>query len=151
MAASTAVLAAGTGLQAYSKYQEGRQRAEAAKQEAKFKRAQAREMLERLALEEKNIQEEGEQVKAQQLSSFAASGVELGTGATLIALEDTNSRVAQRISNIRRDVNFRASQLKRGADFSMTEAGQFREAGTIGAAGSLLAGGASFAKNRSEG
>ena len=149
MGAETAVLAAGTGIQAYSKYQEGRIRAEASKQEAKIKRAQAAEMLERLAIEEVNLAKQGEEFKGKQLGAYAAGGVALGTGATLIALEDTTAKIAQKISETRRDTIFRANQLMRGADIALTEGEQFKTVGSLGAAGSLLEGGASYYKNRS--
>ena len=151
MGAEVAVLAAGTGIQAYSQYQQGRLRAEAAKQEAKNKRAQAAEMLERLAIEEVNLKEQGEEFKGKQLGAYAAGGVALGTGATLIALEDTNAKITQKITEVRRDTIFRANQLMRGADYSMTESAQFREVGNLSAAGSLLEGGATYYDKRSKG
>ncbi len=151
MGAEVAVLAAGTGIQAYSQYQQGRLRAEAAKQEAKNKRAQAAEMLERLAIEEVNLKEQGEEFKGKQLGAYAAGGVALGTGATLIALEDTNAKITQKITEVRRDTIFRANQLMRGADYSMGEAAQFREVGNLSAAGSLLEGGATYYDKRSKG
>ncbi len=151
MGAEVAVLAAGTGISAYSQYQQGRIRAEAAKQDAKNKRAQASEMLERLAIEEVNLKEQGEEFKGKQLGAYAAGGVALGTGATLIALEDTNAKINEKITEVRRDTIFRANQLMRGADLAMSESAQFKEAGTIGAAGSLLQGGATYYDKRSKG
>jgi hypothetical protein len=147
MGAEVAVMAVGAGVSAYANYEQGRQRAWAARQDAKLKRAQAQEMRERMAIEEVNIQEQGEGFKAQQTAAYAAGGVELGTGATLLALEDTNAKIAKRITDMKRDTLFRANQLEKGASISMTQAGQYEQAGALAAAGSLLQGGASYYRN----
>jgi hypothetical protein len=147
MGAEVAVLAIGAGVSAYANYEQGRQQARAAKQDAKLKRAQAQEMRERMAIEEVNIKEQGEEFKAQQTAAFAAGGVALGTGATLLALEDTNSKIAKRITDMKRDTLFRANQLEKGASISMSQAGQYQQAGYLGAAGSLLSAGASYYRN----
>lgn len=142
MGVETAVMAVGVGVSAYSQYQQGKQQAEAAKQQAKFKRAQAREMLDRMVIEEKNIAMQGEEFKASQMGAYAAGGIELGTGATLLALEDTNAKIFQKISEMKRDTTFRAGQLMKGADVAMQESSQYSQAGTLGAVGTLLSGGA---------
>jgi len=148
MGAEVAVLAVGAGVSAYSQYEQGRQQARAARQDAQLKRAQAREMRERMAIEEVNLKQQGEEFKASQTSAFAAGGVELGTGATLIALEDTNSKIAKKITEMKRDTLFRANQLEKGASISMEQSGQYEQAGMLGAAGSLLQAGASYYRNR---
>lgn len=142
MGAEVAVLAVGAGVSAYSQYQQGKQQAEAAKQQAKFKRAQAKEMLDRMVIEEKNIAMQGEEFKASQMGAYASGGVALGTGATLLALEDTNAKIFQKINEMKRDTTFRAGQLMKGADVSMQESSQYSQAGTLGAVGTLLSGGA---------
>jgi hypothetical protein len=149
MGVETAVLVAGVGIQAYSQYQEGQARAKAARQQAKLNKAQAREMLDRMVIEEKNILQQGEEFKASQTAAYAAGGVELGTGATLLALEDTNSKIAKKIVDMKRDVNFRASQIQKGASYDMSLASSYETAGTLGAAGTLLAGAGSYYKNKS--
>jgi len=148
MGAEVAVLAIGAGVSAYAQYEQGRQQARAARQEAAFKRAQAREMRERMRLEEINLKQQGEEFKAQQTAAYAAGGVELGTGATLIALEDTNSKIAKQITDMKRDTLFRANQLEKGAAFTASQAGQYEQAGTLSAAGTLLSAGASYYRNK---
>lgn len=148
MGAEVAVLAVGAGVSAYAAYEEGRLRARSARREASIKRSQAREMRERMVIEEANLKQQGEEFKAQQTAAFAAGGVELGTGATLIALEDTNSKIAKKISDMKRDTMFRANQLERGASISQSEATGYEQAGMLGAAGSLLQGGASYMRRR---
>lgn len=148
MGAGVAVMAVGAGISAYSQYEQGRQRAWAARQDAKMKKLQAQEMRERMVIEELNLKQQGEEFKASQTASYAAGGVELGTGATLIALEDTNSKIAKKITDMKRDTLFRVNQLERGANISMREASGFEEAGTISAVGTLLSAGGEYLKNR---
>ena len=93
-------------------------------------------------LEELNLKEQGEEFKASQTAAYAAGGVELGTGATLIALEDTNAKIAKKITDMKRDTMFRANQLEMGASISMQQSGQYAQAGTLGATGTLLQAGA---------
>lgn len=143
-----ALAAIGVGMQAYSMYEQGRQRSEAAKQDAKFKRAQATEMLERLAIEEVNLKQQGEEFKAKQTTGFAGSGVALGAGATLLALEDTQAKITQKIQDVRRDTTFRANQLMQGYSAEMSASSSYQQAGSIGAAGSLLQGGYNIYKNQ---
>lgn len=147
MGAEVAVMAVGAGISAYAQYEQGRQRAWAARQDAKLRRIQAKEMRERMYLEELNLKQQGEEFKASQTAAYAAGGVELGTGATLIALEDTNAKIAKKITDMKRDTLFRANQVEQGANISMTQAGQYEQAGTLGAAGTLLTTGAEIAKN----
>lgn len=136
VAAAAAI--AGAGLQAYGQYKSAQDQAWAARQQAKLKRAQANEIRERLALETKQIARKGENVKANQALAFAKGGVALGAGAPLIAMEDTNSKIADEIEFTRRDALFRATQIEQGAKYEEKAAGQYQTAGNIGAAGTLL-------------
>jgi hypothetical protein len=129
---------AGAGLQAYGQYEAARQQAEASKQEAKMRRAQAKEIMERAALNEKNLEQTGREVVASQMSAFAKGGVALGSGMTLVAMEDTNLKIQMEIENSNRDAFFRADQLRKGASFEQRAAGQFMTAGGIMAGATLL-------------
>jgi hypothetical protein len=144
VAAGAAVI--GTGLQAYGQYQAAQAQARAAKQNAKLKASQAKEMIERMRIEELNIAAQGEEFKAAQTATFAKSGVELGTGATLIAMEDTNFKIGKQIETMKRDTMFRANQLIKGAGFEMAQARDSATAGAITAGGTLLQGGANYYK-----
>lgn len=137
----------GTGVQAYGQYQSAQAQARAARAQAKLKRAQADEMLERMRIEELNMQQQGEEFKAAQTASFAKGGVELGTGATLIAMEDTNFKIGKQITAMKRDTIFKANQLRQGASYDIALGRDTATAGAITAAGTLLQGGANYYKN----
>lgn len=136
----------GTGVTAYGQYQSSKAQAKAAEQQAKIKRQQAAEMLDRMALEEKNIEQQGEEFKAQQKASYAKGGVEVGTGAALIAMEDTQYKITKQVQTMQRDTIFRANQLLQGASFDVAYAQDVKSAGAITAAGTLLQGGAKYYK-----
>jgi hypothetical protein len=129
---------AGAGLQAYGQYESARQQAEAARMEARMKRQQSKEILERLVLQEQSLEQTARATIAAQEGAFAKGGVALGEGMTLIAMEDTNAKINQEIDNLRRDAKFRSTQLLQGAKFEEEAAGQIMQAGTISAGATLL-------------
>lgn len=147
MAVAAGAAVVGAGLQAYGMYASAQAQARAGRENAKLKKAQATEMLEKMRIEELNIHEQGEEFKANQTATYAKSGVELGTGATLIAMEDTNFKIGKQIQTMKRDTIFRANQLIAGAGYDMAQARDTATAGAISAGGTLLQGGANFAKN----
>ncbi len=146
VAAAAAVV--GTGIQAYGQYQSAQAQARAARQNAKLKQAQAGEMIERLRIEELNLREQGEEVKSAQTTAYAKGGVQLGTGVTLLALEDTNFKIGKKIESMKRDTMFRANQLIAGAGYDMAQGRDTALAGAITAGGTLLQGGAEYMKNK---
>lgn len=131
-------IVAGAGLQAYGQYESARQQAEASRVEARMRRAQAAEILERAKMAELSLEQTGREVVASQASAFAKGGVALGTGMTLVAMEDTNMKIQMEIENSNRDAFFRANQLIQGAAFEEKAAGQFMKAGAIQAGATLL-------------
>lgn len=147
MAVAAAAAVVGAGMQAYGQYQSAQAQARAGRQNAKLKQAQAQEMAERLRIEELNIKEQGEEVKADQTTAYAKGGAQLGTGITLLAMEDTNYKISKKIEVMRRDTMFRANQLIAGAGFEMGQARDTQTAGAITAGATLLQAGADFKKN----
>jgi hypothetical protein len=143
----TIAIFAGAGLKAYGQYQSAQSQAWAARQNAKMKETQAREMLERMGIQEDRMKQQGEEFKSKQAGDFARGGVQLGTGATLVTMEDTNFKIAQGIDDMRRDTVFRVNQLQQGASFEYKQAGETADAGAILAGGSLLEGAGSYYKN----
>jgi hypothetical protein len=139
-------LMAGAGLQAFGQYQAGQAQARAAKQQAKLKKAQAKEMLERMYIEETRLHEKGEAFKADQTTQYAASGVALGTGATLVAMEDTNMKITQSVQDMRRDTLYKVEQIKLGASYDLQQGRNASTSGSILAAGSILEGFADYQK-----
>lgn len=147
MAIPLAVMAVGTGIQAYSAFRSSQDAAEAARQQAKIKKAQVKELYERMKIQTERIQARGEEFKARQTNEFAAGGVQLGAGATLVALEDTNMKISQEVSDLERETKFKASQIKMGAAVDMKMASNMETAGMLAAFGSVANGAASYYKN----
>lgn len=135
------------GMQAYSQYQSSQKAAWAARQQAKMKRAQANEMLAKMKIQEERIKTQGEDFKAKQINDYAGSGVQLGTGATLVALEDTNMKISQQVGDMKRDAMFKANQIMLGAKYEDIQAKDTETAGKISAFGTLLGGAADAHKN----
>jgi hypothetical protein len=136
----TISILAGAGMQAFGQFQSGQASAKAARQQAKLKQAQAQEMLNRMAIQEGRIRDQGEAFKGQQLTEFGSSGIQLGTGSTLIAMEDANLKINQQVEDMKRDTIFRANQLMIGADYEIQQGRDSISAGAVMAGGSLLEG-----------
>lgn len=143
----TIAIFAGAGLKAYGQYQAGQAQARAAKLQAKMKQAQASEMLDRMVIQEDRMNKQGQAYKADQLNDYSSHGVEIGTGSTLLALEDTNMKISQGIDDMRRDTIFRANQIIQGASYESQQGRDATTAGAISAGGSLLEGVGSYYKN----
>jgi len=131
---------AGAGISAYGQYQGAQDEAWAARQQAKIKRLQANEIKERLALQTVQLKQEGESAKSQQTAAYAKGGAQLGTGMTLIAMEDTNTKIAQEIEFTQRDAMFRISQLESNARYDEQGARNIQRSAPIAAGGTLLTG-----------
>lgn len=143
----TIAMIAGAGLQAFGQYQSGQAQARAARQQAKLKKVQANELLERMRIQEGRFREQGEAYKAKQTADYAGNGVAVGTGATLVAMEDTNFKISQQIEDMQRDTLFRVNQLRLGAKYEVQQGNDAATAGAIMAGGSILEGYADYKKN----
>lgn len=149
MAAGAALAIVGGGVQAYGQMQAAKAQADAAKIDSMMRFQQANEILSRSEVEAATMFLEGEQFKGRQMASQAASGVQLGAGSTLLALEDTNQKILMGIDNMKRDATFRANQLFAEGKQLKKDARNIKKAGTISAVGSLLsAGGMAAMKGR---
>lgn len=147
MAVGAAVAVVGMGMQAYSQYKEGQAQAAAANLSAKMKRAQSKEMLEKMRIQEGRLEKQGEEFKGQQLTDYASRGVALGTGATLVALEDTNMKIATSIEDMKRDSLFKINQINQGVDITLQEGRDAATAGAIRSGSTLLQGAGNYSNN----
>jgi hypothetical protein len=142
MAIPAGMIALGAGMQAYGTYMASKSAAEAARQQAKLKKAQIDELLSKMSIQENRIDLQGEAFKAKQITDYAAGGVQLGTGATLIALEDTNMKINQQTEDMKRDTMFKVNQLKLGAKLDLQQASDTSRAGMISSIATLATGAA---------
>lgn len=107
----------------YSSIKSGFDQAKAKEREAALMNLQADELLARQLINEKIMREESERRQLQFGSAFAATGAGGGgVGAILKMKEDLESN----IELTRRDANFKADMIRRGADINLQLASDIR-------------------------
>ena len=147
MSAALAIaFAAGGLLKAHADRKEAQAQAEAARAKAAAKRAQAAEMLIR---SEENIFAsllEGEQFKGEQTAAFAKSGVAIGEGSTLSALEETATMIERNVSIQRREAQYKADALYLGADLDTKLSGDIMKANKYQTISTVFSAGTSAAQ-----
>jgi hypothetical protein len=158
------LLIAGTGLTAYSQYQQGKTAAEQAKQEAAWmdynaKVAEQEAEAERQATDFEFTQHTraAKQLKARQRALIGKSGVTM-EGSPLLIAEDTAAQLAIEGANIRTTGARRVGAWKARSvlDTSMASAARasapgYRQAGLMRAGSSILQAGAGVGYMRSQG
>ncbi len=120
---------AGTAASMSANSKAAREEQKAMESRASAKRDQADEIIRRNEFNIKELRVEANTFMQSQISEFAASGVAVGTGATLLALEDTQDRMFKQIDVNTREAEFTADQLRRGADVDITQGAGAIEAG----------------------
>lgn len=138
------ILIAGTALSMYSQYKQNKLDQASLMDEANNLEQQSEELKKRFSINMQQTKEKGVQVRGEQLSKYAGSGVAITTGAPLVAATDTVSAVVDQITNLRREMNFERSQLFKEAEAKRTRASETAKAGKLGMLGGLLEGGASL-------
>jgi hypothetical protein len=136
------LLIGGTILGAIGQSKSARAQARAARAQAAAKREQADEMLKRAKFNAAVMREQGRGLQQQQIAAYAKSGVALSSGSTLAALQDTVSTVSLSVQQMLDEADFKANQLRMGADVDARLAGDIKSAGKWAVAGTLLSGGA---------
>ena len=137
-AAGIAVAAVGTTIQIIQSRNAAKQKARAARQQAESKRLQASEILARFGINAKITKEEGRLFQAEQTVRAIKAG--LGRSTTLAFLEDTQRKIDRAVELDRRDAEFKASQLERGADIDVRLAQDIKKASRLQTAGLFLSG-----------
>lgn len=150
-----ALAATGTGVAAYSQYQQGKAAEDQAKAEAAWhaynaKVAQREAEAEREAAEFESIQhkKQADKLLARQRVLRGASGVTV-EGSPLLVMEDTAAELALEAANLRMTGQRRISQFKSQSILDISKAGAakargagFAQAGKIGAGATILGGAA---------
>lgn len=131
---------AGTGISILGQRQQAKAQQLAALQQADAKRLQAQELLKRSEINVGFLKDEVAQFQAQQITAAAASGVDVGSGLTLVQLEKSNRMLAEQINIQRSEAEFKAEALLRGADIDTQLSGDIRKAGMFGMLGTGLSG-----------
>ncbi len=95
---------------------------------AAAKRRQAAEILKRNEFNVKKLRTDAHEFSQVDVASFAKSGVDVGSGAALLALEDTQDRMLEEIDISTREAEFTAEQLRMGADVDIQAGSNARKA-----------------------
>jgi len=130
----------GTGFSVFGQLKQAKAQKEAAEAQGRAKQAQAFELLRRSEFNIDQLQEEAERFKAKQRTAFAASGVDVGSGVSLVQLEQLNRDLVEEVQVQREEALFKARALEAGADVDTRLAGDIERAGNLSAFGTTLAG-----------
>jgi len=130
----------GTGLQIYGKRKEAQAREAAARAEAGLKRQQALDILDRFEINEKQMRIEGKVGIEAQQAAFAKGGVTVGTGVSLVAMEQTARDIQKTIDFEREEAVSRANALLAGATLEEQFAVDIKKAAKYEQAGMFLSG-----------
>lgn len=153
---------AGTAIGAAGQIQAGNAQAAAAGYQAQvatmnagFAEKRAADALARGQEEEDRVRREGEQVKGTQIAQMAAAGLDLGFGSPLDVLINTTVGIEMDALRTRRNAQLEAEDFDRQAWNYRADAGMrtaegknAKTASKIGAAGTILSGGAKAGQYR---
>lgn len=130
----------GVGLSAFGQIEQARAQKKAAQAQADAKRLQAFEVLRRSEFNIDQLEEEARRFRGQQTTAFAKAGVDVGSGASLVQLEQLNRDLVDEIESQREEARFKAQALFEGADIDTRLSGDLQTAGQIRAVGTTLQG-----------
>lgn len=133
MAIPLIVVAAATAFSAWNRIEAGKAEAGAFEKAGQAKRIQAESVMDRFDINSEFTRLEGRGFQSQQLSAFAKSGVDIGSGMALSALEDTASKIERRVEMDRMEAEANRDALLMGADLDMEQARQAESSGVKGA------------------
>ena len=130
---------AGAGVSAHAQMQAGAARRDAARAQAEANRKQAEEVIRRSKINVQRAKVDAEDLQKQQLSGFAASGVEL-SGSALVFLEEQAARARQDIAEIQISARQKAQNIIAGADATELQGQREAAAAETAAFGTILGG-----------
>ena len=142
-----AAVVVGTAIQMYSSSQEAKAKQNAANAAARAKRIQANELLDRFFLNRDAMTLEAQAFQGSQIGAFAKSDIELGSGTSMLALETTNKRLLRQLEIDQKEAEFKARQLRIGADIDVQLGSDIRRAQKSKNASIFLNGATSVAKS----
>jgi hypothetical protein len=131
------MIVAGAAAKIYGDYQSNKAQAAAAAAQARVKRIQAYDLLERSEYNIRQTKQEADIFKHRQIATSIKSGVDI-TGSALLALEDTAMKLSVEVTNQQKEASAKANALFMGADIDMQLSGDIRKAGQYQMYGSLL-------------
>jgi len=130
----------GTGMSIYGQIKGAEADAEAMKRNAASRELEASEIMKRTKVNQDILEEEGQILLGDQETFLGSRGTTFGS--PLLILTRTATKIAREKSNMQMESEFRAHQLRSGANISRGLADERKQAGQLGAAGTLLTSGA---------
>lgn len=140
MGVEVAVIAAvgGAALEMYGNNKEGKAKQRAANAQAAAKRRQAAEILRRTDIQLEQLAKDTDDFIAGQASAFAAGGVDVGSGVSLLMFEDTQKKATdERIQRLE-EARWQAQELEFGALSDVSIGKDAREAANIANIGTAI-------------
>ena len=142
---AAAVVAFGVTMQYFGNRKAAKAQEAAARKQAALKRFQANEMLDRFKLNEASLLRTEQETVSKQIGAMVKSGGGI-TSSSLLLLEDTNRKIQRQISLEKREANYKAEMLIRGADVDLSLAGDIDKASKVQNLGLFLTGAANTYK-----
>jgi len=140
MAIPLFVAAAGTAISAWGQYKAGEAEAGAFKGSAIAKRKAAGDLMKKSEINSEFTRLEGKSFKDKQISAFAASGIDVGSGLALSAMEDTAKKIERQILVDEMEAESQRDMLLMEADLDWYRAKAAGTAGKLGAFATIAGG-----------
>lgn len=140
MAIPLFVAMAGTAISAWNKIEAGKAEASAFGQSADAKRIQSESIMERFDLNAEFTRLDGKAFGGKQIAAFASGNVDIGSGFSLSALEDTASKIERKIMIDQMEAEANRDALLMSADLDEDRARSAIRAGEMGALTSIATG-----------
>lgn len=140
MAAAAAIAAVGTVVTVAGQLQASKAQREAAEASAASKRFQADEILNRFEINSAVMRRDQFTTQAKQAAAYVHGGVDVGSGTTLLMLEDTARKISDQLIMDEKEAQYKANVLRQGGEVDERLGSEIRKAGQISAFGSFLSG-----------
>jgi len=131
---------AGTGLEAYGKYQAGRAENDMSRYNARLLDLKARGAEMAMESETGLAHERARELKATQRARYGTSGAEVSSGTPLLVLAEQAGKMERDIMSARRTRMIEAQQYRDAARMKRWEGKQAKRSGVMGAVGTVLGG-----------
>jgi len=135
-----AAIIVGTAVQLYANKKESDAQEAAAEANAHAKRVQANELLDRFFINKDLLTLEAKAFQGSQAAGFIKGGVDVGTGSALLVMEDTNRKLSRQLEIDEKEAEFKARQLKLGADVDLSLGSDLASASRLQRASIFLSG-----------
>jgi len=122
------MMVGGAALNMLASYRKSKEEEKAALMNARLQRLQADEVLDRARVSSEEVRNDAMRLIGDQRTAIAGSGASLeGSSMTLTSMQDAVSAMTKNIGFIQRDAQWKAKQIRMGADMSQTAADNLRD------------------------